>query len=47
LDATQDVKKHAHYISPYAGGKGVVRDVLEFILQAQKKWDRLVNSFLH
>jgi len=44
-DAVQDVKKSAHYISKIDGGRGVVRDVLEFILRAQKKWDHLVAPF--
>lgn len=45
-DATEDVRRHVHYISPFAGGKGVVRDVLEFILKAQGRWDAVVSSFL-
>ncbi len=45
-DAVSDVRRHAHYISPIAGGRGIVRDVLEFILKAQKKWDPLVAPFL-
>lgn len=46
-DATEDVQANVHYISPFAGGKGVVRDVLEFILKAQGRWDAVVSSFLH
>ncbi len=45
-DATPDVKKNVHYVSPLGGGKGAVRDVIEFILKAQKKWDLIVDSFL-
>ncbi|MBV9079773.1 MAG: HAD hydrolase family protein [Elusimicrobia bacterium] len=45
-DATGDVLRRVHYVSPFAGGKGVVRDVLEFILKAQGRWDDLVDSFL-
>jgi 3-deoxy-D-manno-octulosonate 8-phosphate phosphatase (KDO 8-P phosphatase) len=44
-DATEDVRRHADYISPFEGGKGVVRDVLEFILKAQGRWDAVVTSF--
>jgi 3-deoxy-D-manno-octulosonate 8-phosphate phosphatase (KDO 8-P phosphatase) len=46
VDATEDVRRHVHYVSPFAGGKGVVRDVLEFILKAQGRWDAVVSSFL-
>lgn len=45
-DATEDVLNAVHYVSPFAGGKGVVRDVLELILKAQGRWERVVSSFL-
>jgi 3-deoxy-D-manno-octulosonate 8-phosphate phosphatase (KDO 8-P phosphatase) len=45
-DAVSDVKKVAHYISPFNGGRGVVRDVFEFILRAQNQWDPLIERFL-
>ena len=45
-DATSDAKKNAHYISPLDGGRGVVRDVIEFILRAQGRWDKLVSVYL-
>lgn len=44
-DATRDVLENVHYLSPYSGGRGVVRDVLEYILRVQKRWDIVVNSF--
>ncbi len=43
-DGVQEVQKRVHYVSPFPGGRGVVRDVLEFILKAQNKWDLLVRS---
>ncbi len=45
-DAVTDVKRISHYVSPLEGGRGVVRDVLEFVLRAQKKWDDLLSPFL-
>lgn len=45
-DATGDVKRNVHYVSPFMGGKGVVRDVIEFVLQSQNKWSPLVKLFL-
>ncbi|MBD1420294.1 KdsC family phosphatase [Sphingobacterium chuzhouense] len=38
LDAVEEVKAVAHYISPKKGGEGCVRDVIEKILKLQKKW---------
>jgi len=37
-DAAADVKAIVDYISPYRGGNGAVRDVLEQLLKLQGKW---------
>lgn len=37
-DAVTEVKGIVDYISPYEGGKGCVRDVIEQVLKAQGKW---------
>jgi len=38
LDAAEEIKKVARYISHFAGGKGCVRDVIEQVLKVQGKW---------
>lgn len=38
-DAVAQVKSLAKYISPYGGGNGCVRDVLEQVMTLQGKWD--------
>ncbi len=38
IDAAIDVKQIAKYISPFKGGEGCVRDLIEQILKAQGKW---------
>jgi 3-deoxy-D-manno-octulosonate 8-phosphate phosphatase (KDO 8-P phosphatase) len=45
-DAAPDVRRHVHYVSPFGGGKGAVRDVLELVLRAQGRWDALLESYL-
>ncbi len=45
-DGAEEVKKHAVYVSPLKGGKGAVREVLEFILKSQAKWDKLIAKYL-
>ena len=45
-DAMRDVRANVHYVSPFAGGRGVVRDVLEVILRAQNQWHRIIDSYL-
>ncbi len=37
-DAVQEVLDTAAFISPYPGGRGCVRDLIEKILRAQTKW---------
>lgn len=37
-DAVEDIKEASDYISPYVGGKGVVRDVLEKCLKLKSLW---------
>jgi 3-deoxy-D-manno-octulosonate 8-phosphate phosphatase (KDO 8-P phosphatase) len=37
-DAAADILAISDYVSPKAGGKGAVRDVLEATLKAQNKW---------
>ncbi|MBS1751732.1 MAG: HAD-IIIA family hydrolase [Bacteroidetes bacterium] len=37
-DAVQDIKEIAHYISPFNGGKGCVRDVIEKVLKLNDHW---------
>jgi 3-deoxy-D-manno-octulosonate 8-phosphate phosphatase (KDO 8-P phosphatase) len=39
------VKELAHFMAENDGGKGAVREVLEFILKAQGKWDKLVEEY--
>lgn len=38
-DATHEVKKVVNYISPYGGGKGCVRDVVQKVLALQGQWN--------
>jgi 3-deoxy-D-manno-octulosonate 8-phosphate phosphatase (KDO 8-P phosphatase) len=38
LDAAEEIKKVARYISHFSGGKGCVRDVIEQVLKVQGKW---------
>ena len=36
--AAEEIKAISHYISPYNGGRGAVRDVIEKVLKVQGKW---------
>jgi len=37
-DAVDEIKSTAHYISPFGGGKGCARDVIEQVLRLQGRW---------
>ena len=37
-DAAEEIKAVSAYISPYNGGKGCVRDIVEKVLKIQQKW---------
>jgi len=38
-DACDDIKMVAQYISPFKGGEGCVRDVIEKVLRVRGDWD--------
>lgn len=44
-DAHPEVKKHSHFVSNHPGGKGAVREFIEFILEAQDKWAEIEENF--
>jgi 3-deoxy-D-manno-octulosonate 8-phosphate phosphatase (KDO 8-P phosphatase) len=44
-DAHPEIKKQSHFICKNPGGKGAVREFIEFILQAQDKWQAIESNF--
>jgi 3-deoxy-D-manno-octulosonate 8-phosphate phosphatase (KDO 8-P phosphatase) len=42
-DASVEAKEVADYITKVGGSKGVVREIAEFILKAQGKWDTVID----
>lgn len=45
-DAPEAVRKHAHYVTRRAGGRGAVRELCELILQAQEALDAQLAPYL-
>ena len=45
-DAADEVKQHADYVTTRAGGKGAVREVVEYILKQTGKWQELMIRYL-
>ncbi len=44
-DGTEDTKAFAHYITKAGGGHGAIRETVELILKAQKKWQQVVADY--
>ncbi len=44
-DAHPEVKKQSHFICSQPGGKGAVREFIEFILESQDKWSTVEANF--
>lgn len=44
-DAVYEVKQISNYISEYQGGKGAVRDILEYLLKEQGIWNHIIEKF--
>lgn len=46
LDAREEVRREADWISSKCGGYGAVRDACEAILKAQRKWDSILQEYM-
>lgn len=44
-DAHPSAKKYAHFVCRAEGGRGAYRELIDFIITAQKKWDLIVQEF--
>jgi 3-deoxy-D-manno-octulosonate 8-phosphate phosphatase (KDO 8-P phosphatase) len=44
-DAAREISNICDYVSPYPGGHGAVRDIIEYLLKQQDKWDVLLRIF--
>lgn len=45
-DANDEVRAAAHYIAKRNGGAGCVRELVDLLLQATGKWDKVTSRFL-
>jgi YrbI family 3-deoxy-D-manno-octulosonate 8-phosphate phosphatase len=41
-DAAAEIRQAAHLVTSAAGGQGAVREAVETILKAQRRWDEVV-----
>ena len=45
-NARKEVKAAAHYVTRHGGGKGAVRDAVEFILRAQGSLEKTIRAYI-
>jgi 3-deoxy-D-manno-octulosonate 8-phosphate phosphatase (KDO 8-P phosphatase) len=45
-NAREEVKDEADFITDHRGGDGAVRDVVEYVLKAQGKFDECVEKYI-
>ena len=46
LDANEETRAAAHYVTKLPGGYGAVREVTELILKAQGRWAELMKRYI-
>jgi 3-deoxy-D-manno-octulosonate 8-phosphate phosphatase (KDO 8-P phosphatase) len=44
-DGVREARMAADYVTKAAGGHGAIREVVELILRAQKKWNRVLSEY--
>lgn len=44
-DSVAEVKKAADYVTRARGGHGAVREVVELLLKAQERWQRVISEY--
>ena len=45
-NARPEVKRAAHYITAHSGGDGAVRDAVEYVLKAQRRWKDVFEGYI-
>jgi YrbI family 3-deoxy-D-manno-octulosonate 8-phosphate phosphatase len=44
-DATDELRQAADYVTSARGGRGAVRETIELVLKAQRRWDELIKKY--
>jgi len=45
-NSREEVIRESHYVTPHEGGKGAVRDAIEYVLRAQGKLARVIDDYI-
>lgn len=44
-NAVSEIKERVHYVAIKQGGNGAVREIIEYILKAQGKWEQVIAAY--
>ncbi len=44
-DGCPELRAAAHYVTTHRGGDGAVRETIEMVLKAQRRWDNLIQKY--
>jgi 3-deoxy-D-manno-octulosonate 8-phosphate phosphatase (KDO 8-P phosphatase) len=45
-NSREEVIRESHYVTPHEGGKGAVRDAIEYVLREQGKLEHVINEYI-
>ena len=45
-DAAGEVRQAAGFVTQAAGGQGAVREAIETVLKAQRRWDDVIRKYV-
>jgi 3-deoxy-D-manno-octulosonate 8-phosphate phosphatase (KDO 8-P phosphatase) len=45
-NSREEVVRESHYVTPHEGGKGAVRDAIEYILREQGTLERVIEEYI-
>src|SRR5271166_2626046 len=46
-NSREEVLRESHYVTPHEGGKGAVRDAIEYVLRAQGKLQKAIDDYIY
>jgi 3-deoxy-D-manno-octulosonate 8-phosphate phosphatase (KDO 8-P phosphatase) len=46
-NSREEVIRESHYVTPNEGGKGAVRDAIEYVLREQGLLERVIDDYIH
>jgi len=44
-DACEELRQAAHYVTKACGGRGAVRETVEMVLKAQRRWEDVIQTY--